>query len=331
MNYRERTRLLNEDARVWKGGYRPYDLVKEASIAVGVVLLLALVLTVLFSSPDMKPATIKSWSRTAPADFVSTAVNELDGTSETATYGPPYDHGTAYVQHLWFIHLQQWLGVDHPINTSEDYVIAPLHTLTYDTQLQQALRTYTSASTKQQLAWDQAYSAAVGKTPGEKEATEKVEEPPSSTATVLRVSGPTMGPVPTMMDALLGFAQAGGLDGVLLANKQYYATDYTKTLMFLADSDYLADLGASQHLGGEQWGMMNETGSFPGQSWLWLYTFWYQIKPFSTSSNADIDVMAIMGVLSTLFVLVPFLPGVRDLPRKIPIYKLIWREHYRSE
>ena len=76
--------------------------------------------------------------------------------------------------------------------------------------------------------------------------------------------------------------------------------------------------------------MMNETGSYPGQVWLWLYTFWYQIKPFSTSANADILVMGVMGVLSLAFILIPFLPGVRDLPRRIPIYKLIWREHYRS-
>jgi hypothetical protein len=76
--------------------------------------------------------------------------------------------------------------------------------------------------------------------------------------------------------------------------------------------------------------MMNETGSYPGQVWLWLYTFWYQIKPFSTSTNADILVMTVMGVLSLLFVLVPFLPGINALPRVIPIYRLIWRDHYRS-
>ena len=23
--------------------------------------------------------------------------------------------------------------------------------------------------------------------------------------------------------------------------------------------------------------MMNETGNYPGQPWMWLYTFWYQI------------------------------------------------------
>ena len=37
-----------------------------------------------------------------------------------------------------------------------------------------------------------------------------------------------------------------------------------------------------------------------------------------------------MGVLSLLFVLIPFLPIVRDIPRWIPIHRLIWREHYRD-
>ena len=41
--------------------------------------------------------------------------------------------------------------------------------------------------------------------------------------------------------------------------------------------------------------------------------------------------MAVMGVLSLAFILIPFIPGVRDLPRWIPIYRLIWREHYRTQ
>ena len=34
------------------------------------------------------------------------------------------------------------------------------------------------------------------------------------------------------------------------------------------------------NLTGEQWGVMNETGSYPGQPWLWLYTLWYQVPGF---------------------------------------------------
>jgi hypothetical protein len=37
-----------------------------------------------------------------------------------------------------------------------------------------------------------------------------------------------------------------------------------------------------------------------------------------------------MGVLSLLFILIPFLPGIRDIPRILPLHRLIWREHYRA-
>ena len=85
-----------------------------------------------------------------------------------------------------------------------------------------------------------------------------------------------------MMSALLALAQSGGLDGDLLTSSQFYQTDFTKPLMFLEDGNALNDRATYQHLQGEQWGMMNETGSYPGQVWLWLYTFWYQVSPIST-------------------------------------------------
>ncbi len=314
MRYRERTRALNDAAREYHGPYRHYDIVKEATIALGVVALLAIVLTVLFSSPDEKPTTIRGWSRATPVDFVTTALSELDGTSGTAGYGPPYN-GASSGQHIAFIHLQKWLGIAHPINTANDYVINPLRSITNDPTLRNALVRYRAASTNTRSAWTTAYANALQKAS-------------NSTGGIRALDSASSGPVSTMMDALLGYAQNGGLDGALLSNKQFYSTDYTKILMLLADGGSLTQRAQAEHLLGTQWGMMNETGSYPGQVWLWLYTFWYQIKPFSTSDNADVLVMAVMGVLSLAFVLVPFLPGVRDLPRKIPIYRLIWRDYY---
>ena len=318
MSWRERRRREDDAAREWKGGYRPYDLVKEFSIALGVVTAIALVLTVLFSSPDDPPSTIRQWSRTQPVDFVTTAVSELDGSSGLAGYGPPYN-SNGDGQHILFIHLQKWFGVAHPINTANDYVIAPLRLIYGQPALQQAISSYQSAPAKAQTAWTNAYTTALGKA--------KV-----NAADSLSVPAGSYGPVPTMMNALLTFAQGGGLDGALLTSKQFYQTDYTKPLLFLADGGVLSGRAQTQHLLGEQWGMMNETGSFPGQVWLWLYTFWYQIKPFTTSwaANADIAVMAVMGVLSLAFVMIPLIPGVSDLPRRLPIYKLIWRDHYRG-
>jgi len=316
MSYRERHRREDQAAREWKGGYRPYDLVKEFSIAVGVVLALALVLTILFSSPDVPPSTIKQWSRNDPVDFVTTAVSELDGSSATAAYGPPYNHNSDG-QHEWFIHLQKWLGVSHPINTPQDFVLAPLGSITGRPTLQAALTVYRAAPAKLQATWTTNYTNALG----------KANANPDGSITVPSCA---CGPVPVMMDSLLSFAQAGGLDGALLTSKQFYETDYTKPLLFMADGGQLSSRAQAQHLLGNQWGIMNETGSYPGQVWLWLYTFWYQIKPFSTSANADILVMSVMAVLSLAFVLIPLLPGIRDIPRWIPIYRLIWRDHYRT-
>jgi hypothetical protein len=313
---RESRRREDQAARQWKGTYRPYDIVREATIALGVVLALAVVLTILFSSPDDPPSTIKQWARTDPVDFVTTATTELDGSSALGGYGPPYNHASDG-QHIAFIYPAKWLGVSHPIDTANDFVLAPLRSLTAQPALQGAVSTYQAAPARTQTGWTSAYGSALAKAS---------VNPDGS----ISVKPGSYGPLPTMMGSLLTFAQGGGLDGALLTSRQFYQTDYTKPLLFMADGGVLANRAMAEHLLGTQWGMMNETGSYPGQVWLWLYTFWYQIKPFSTSTNADILVMAVMGVLSVAFILIPFLPGVRDLPRRIPIYKLIWRDHYRA-
>src|SRR6266536_1605439 len=126
-------------------------------------------------------------------------------------------------------------------------------------------------------------------------------------------------------------ALASALDGALLSQRGFYQTDYTKAVLFLADSSYREERASAEHLAGEQWGMMNETGNFPGQAWLWLYTFWYQIKPFSTSDNADAWVWWLMLVLTLGLILIPFIPGLRSLPRYLGVYRLIWRDHYRAQ
>jgi hypothetical protein len=130
---------------------------------------------------------------------------------------------------------------------------------------------------------------------------------------------------------LLGLTKSGGLDGSLLTSDQFFQIDYMKPLLFMADGGLLAQRAEGQHLLGDPWGMMNETGSYPGQAWLWLYALWYQMESIKSSPYGDTQVMLIMGLLSLAFICIPFLPGIRSLPRKIPIYKLIWREHYDAQ
>jgi hypothetical protein len=293
---------------------RHYDIVKEFVIAFVVVALLTAALAAVFSSPDEKPISVASWAKAAPNDFALTAVTELDGTSGTASYGPPYNNADVG-QKLGPIGLQKAAGLRHPIDAAQAFVLGPLQNAPQTSEVRQALSQYTSASSEQQMAWASAYDDALSKAP---------DNDPT------KVAPGDYGPVPTIVGALVTNAQSGSLDGALLSEGGFYQTDYTLPLMFVADGSYMADKASAQHLSGDQWGMMNETGNFPGQAWLWLYTFWYQVKPFSTSGNADALVWGLMMLLTLLFILLPFIPGLRSIPRWIPIYKLIWRDHYRN-
>jgi hypothetical protein len=299
---------------VWTGRYREYDLLKEFTVALVGVALLTAALAGIFSSPDIKQVTLSTWSRSAPNDFVLTAASELDGTSGSATYGAPYTRTADAAQKLGPVSLQHIAGVTHPIQTATDFVVRPLSQIAADAGLTSALGTWGSATAEQRQTWAEGYDTALQAAPDNDPA---------------KVAAGDFGPVPTMLTSLLRLAQGGGLDGALLLQGSFYKTDYTKPLLFIADGTYLEDRARAEHLGGDQWGMMNETGNYPGQAWLWLYTFWYQVKPFSTSGNADVLVWGVMAVLSLGLILVPFLPGVRSVPRWIPVHRLIWRDYYR--
>ena len=303
------------DAPEWKGGHTPYDIVKEGAIALLVVAILTLLLAVIFGSPDDPSITLKSWSNAAPIDFAQDALSQLNKTSETATYGPPYNHASMG-QELGPLSLAKWVGVTMSINTAKVFVLDPLKTQPFQPILSNALKEWSNASSVNRDAWVNNYTkgAAHMKWLGG--------------AIVVRATN--SGPVPEFINELTDMARTGALDDVLTHQGDFYTTNYTLPLLFLEDGGYLSTQAAHQHLTGDQWGMMNETGNYPGQAWLWLYTFWYQVPPFNSSGNADILVWGLMMLLTLLLALVPFIPGLRTIPRKVKIYKLIWKEHYRS-
>jgi hypothetical protein len=304
-----------DDAAEWHGEHIRYDLIKEFVVALAVITLLTVILVVLFSSPDDPPVTIQQWSRADPGDFLATAVTELDRSSEVATYGPPYNHTPDVAQKIGPLCLQCAPGVRIPIDTASDFVLDPLHSIPGDASLRRALAAYEAAPPAQQKGWTDAYMAGLDKA--------------TFPSGVPKLPAGDYGPVDPMMTSLLGLAQSSGLDGALLTTRQFYQTDYTKPLLMISGGSYFEDRASGQNLLGDQWGMMNETGSYPGQVWLWLYTFWYQIAPFDTSVNADALIWTLMMVLSLAFICIPFIPGLRELPRHLGVHRLIWRDHYR--
>jgi hypothetical protein len=289
--------------------------VKEGALALLVVAILTLILAIVFGSPDEPAITLKSWSNAAPIDFAQDALSQLNGTSETATYGPPYNNASIG-QELGPLSLAKWVGVTMPINTAQVFVLDPLKTQPFQPTLSSALATWSKASSTTRHDWVTHYT---------KGAAHMTWRDGS-----IVVSASDAGPVPVFINSLTVMARTGSLDAVLTQQGDFYTTDYTLPLLFLEDGNYLENQATHQHLDGDQWGMMNETGNYPGQAWLWLYTFWYQVPPFNSSGNGDILVWGLMMLLTVLLALVPFVPGLRSIPRKVKIYRLIWKEHYKS-
>ncbi len=293
---------------------RPYDLVKEFVIALVVMSVLTIGLAIAFSSPDEKAISLKDWATAAPADVVATAASELAGASGSAGYGPPYNSASTG-QAIGPLQLQKWGGVRIPIDSANDLVVTPLSSVSGDPALTSALSTWKAASADQQTAWATAYSDALGKAPDGDPA---------------KVEAGDYGPVPDIASAFLTAAESGGLEQMLNTGS-FYGYNSTRAMLLLGDGTYLEDQSVARHLGGDQWGMMNETGNYPGQPWMWLYTFWYQVEPFASSDNADALVWGLMMILTLLLALMPFIPGLRSIPKKVPVHRLVWKSYYASQ
>jgi hypothetical protein len=301
--------------RAWRGPRERYDLLKEGMIAVAVVSVLAMALTTLFGSPRLEAVSFRNWSRNAPQDFVATALTELTGTSETATYGPPYNSGTGQLQSLGPVSPQKWAGVWIPVDAARDLVLEPLAAFApFDPALARALDSWNGASSGERLAWGNAAQKAKIVVEGG----------------AVSLQGGDTGPVATLLAGMLTAARSGALDAQLVGGRRgFFSMDNTKALLFVADGNYLGQLASKYALQGNQWGVMNEIGNWPGQPWLWFYSFFYQVPPWSTIGT-DIVVIVTVTPIFLILLFLPFIPGLRSLPRGLRLYRLVWRPYYRK-
>jgi hypothetical protein len=335
----------------WRGGKRPYDLLKEVTVSFIVVVFAVVALSLLFASPDPPPVTFKEWATAAPKDFARTTVAEITRTSLSATYGPPYQ-STAQngsTQGFGPLSPETWFGEAIPVDTWADYVVTPLRTLG-DAAVDAAIATWDAADAKQQNDWAAAYDKALH----------------SSTATGgdLTVADGDYGPLPTLVDAQAHMARTGALDAALLYTNAstldggtvWYSNDQTRALLYFGDSggggggpdcispgqsapkdngcwyyNLAVDNSAPRfggYLAGDTWGVVNEVGNWPGAWWLFPYSFWYQWGPGLTSPSADLYAMIATAAVSLPFLFLPWIPGLRDIPRVTRVYRVMWGDYY---
>lgn len=333
----------------WAGGRRRYDLVTELAVSGLVVVVLVVSLSVLFSSPDPPAVTMEQWATEAPGDFLATTLTELDGTSGAATYGPPYQSANAQngsLQGFGFLSPQKWAGEQIPVDPAVDFVARPLTTMSGDGSVARALQEWQAATPAQQTTWANGFTAALGKATFARGA---YDVPPGG-----------YGPIGTILEAQYHLALSGGLDAALLASPdpaQPYSNDQTRLLLYMGDSgqtggasscispgqpvpepdgcwyyDQAVANTAPRHggyLAGGTWGVVNEVGNWPGAWWLFPYSFWYQWGYGASGASGDLYAMLCAGAVSLVFLFLPWMPGLRSLPRVSRVYRVMWGDYYR--
>lgn len=298
----------------------PYDLIREMFVALGIMGLLAVILAAVFSTPDVPALTAKQVAAQAPKLLVQTALDDLAQQDPISTYGPPYNPTPGAAQHIGPFSPQQWAGVTIPVNSAQAEVIAPLsHIVPIDRNLAAPLQSWANASAKQQGQWVANVNHVLDKAII------------TSSSIQLPAASSDFGPLPQILNAYLSLADTGLLESSIDGRTgPMPALNRTKSLLLLqdqADAQYASKLDMT----GNEWGIIKETGNYPGAVWLWYYTMLYQIPPFSSSDSADLLVVLTTFLVTFILMLTPFIPGLRSVPRWIGIYRLIWRKHYQSQ
>ena len=294
----------------------PYDIVSEMLAALLVVAVVVVALAAFKGAPYHPTLTIQQVANADPVTFEQTAMGDLTGTGAIASYGPPYNNNNGSVQSLGPIAPQTWLGVTIPVNAAEVDVLNPLRLIApMNPAAGSALAAWLAASPAQQQKWASNYNDALGK------------------ATVANrqvvVPAGDYGPVPAMMTALLQLGRSGLMESALDYNGNVYNYDFTNALLFLQGA---ADhhLAGQLQMKGEQWGIIHEEqAGYPGAWWVAPYSALYQIPPYNSSPAGDLLVGLTMVVMFLVLLLVPWIPGVNQLPRYLGVYRLIWRDYYR--
>ena len=67
------------------------------------------------------------------------------------------------------------------------------------------------------------------------------------------------------------------------------------------------------------------------QPWLWLFQLWYHLPGWRNSTNVDLIAIYMTGLATLLLLFVPFIPGLRDIPRWIPVHRLVWRDWIKRQ
>lgn len=292
----------------------PEDFVQHLLLTLGIVLAVVLIASLLFGVPEKQPLTIKTYATQHPVAFEQVVLRALNGQGQIANYGPPYNHGTGSVQ----TSIQSVVGVLHPINAAQDFVLKPLSmAAAINPAIRPALAQFTAGSAAQQARWEAVATTALAR------ATDR-------NGTVIWPTG-RYGPVRTLMTAALNLGRSGLMAGALTRNGAVIDRfDNQNAVLFLQGAPLQTD-PATQALQGSAWGIIHAAvNGYPGAWWMTIPTWIYQ-WPFVANSAAPDALALSLGFLVWVWLaLTPWIPGWKRVPRYLGVHRLIWQSYYQD-
>jgi hypothetical protein len=265
------------------------------------VVLLVVVAALAFAvgSPNWPRDTIAGATRDNPGGAIMAFTQELDGTATSTTNAAEF-------------------GMDDP---GQVFVLNPLRQAAplLGSNVQSAINTYDAASAQQQVKWASTYDTALGTITM------------SSSGGMGGSSGPDFskidtlkgdfGPVPVLVKTDLQLAQNGYLEQYLQAVDPGHSFHLVN--IWLYDHPNLLNTAVAQGLTDDQWGMVKERGFSVGP--------WYLFVPgvfhvyFPNGANGTWFVIWNLLFAAILMFVVPLVPGIRDIPKYLKLYRFIYR------
>ena len=129
----------------------------------------------------------------------------------------------------------------------------------------------------------------------------------------------------SMVSALVLMAQTGIYEP-LLQNAAPGNSNETLVLRFLSDTGYLGDKAEGMGIGLGQYGMIKDgNGIFPPNSWWLLPINLLDNTILANSANQDMYGAEALAITLLLMLAFPFMPYVNQIPDKLGLYKLFWK------
>jgi hypothetical protein len=288
--------------------------------------IIAVVLLVVISSvaltvgsPNVARATIAGASARDPGGCVLAFSHELAGVGSSSANADEF--GVGDPAQVFVLR-----PVRAALSTLGDVTIAGLPTL-HAAQIRSAVATYDAASPEQRMSWATTYHHAVDALAPMGASSEMEGSEPSPDYGKIGALRGNFGPIPTLVETDLLLAKTGYLQQYLEAIGPGHSLHLVN--IWLYDHPELLNTAIKNGLTDDQWGMVKERGFTVGPWYLFIPAVIHIYFPNGKTGTGFVLWNMVIALL--LLFAVPLIPGVRDLPRKLKLYRFIYRYPRRGE